>query len=459
MKFPRILAASAIAVAAGLLGVGLLLGAAHRTNPVVGIASLPVTVHPPAVPPVDSAAGPTPLQLILAPPPGAGDTTLDKQILREQADIRRVGQPAETRLAAVERLGWLFVAQAAAQDDEGSNKLAEQCAAVIDAEQPGSPSAKLLRGHVLHQFHRFKEAEMLARELVAVRRMPYDFGLLGDSLMEQGRLQEAVPAYQTMIDLKPGFESFVRAAHVRWLKGDLPGARAMMDEVLGMIHPRETATVAWAEGRVALYELQGGNLPAARQHAEAALQAKASDAPAHLVLARVLSFEGKEDEALEHYRAAAKTRPLPEFLWALADHLEARGLTAEAVPVEQTLRQTGRRADPRTLSLYLATTRQSAGDAAEALQLAQAETQVRQDVFTWDALAWSQFAAGQVPVAQESMRHALAEGTREGRFFVHAAVIAAAAGDAAGQRDFAAKAAPLRQMLLSSECRLLDGQK
>ena len=71
----------------------------------------------------------------------------------------------------------------------------------------------------------------------------------------------------------------------------------------------------------------------------------------------------------------------------MADELEARQLTAEAAPIEQTLRQIGRRSDPRGLALYLATTRQ---DPAEALRLAQAELENRQDVFTWDALAWSQ---------------------------------------------------------------------
>ena len=368
--------------------------------------------------------------------------------------IRRPDQPAEVRLAAIEKLGWLFVAQAGAQDDDGCYKLAEQCALAIAAEQPNSPDAMLLRGHVLHQFHRFKEAEALARQLVAVRDLPYDYGLLGDSLMEQGRLVDAIPAYQTMLNLKPGFESFVRAAHMRWLKGDLPGAQALMVQVLGMIHPREKSTSAWAEARVASYDLQAGNMLAARQHAEIALAAKPTNAPAHLVLARVLSSEGKGDEALAHFRAAAQARPLPEFLWALADELEARQLTAEAAPVEQTLRQAGRRSDPRGLALYLATTRQ---DPAEALRLAQAEMEGRQDVFTWDALAWSQLAAGQTVPAHESMQHALAEGTQDGRLFLHAAVIAAAAGDENGKLDYTRKADVLRQMLLPSERHLLDG--
>ena len=441
------------------LGLGLLWITAHRLKPIT-TASLPATIDRlPQAPasagslPVAIVTGPTPLQLILAPQPGAGHTVLDQEIVRVQSMIRRPGQPAEVRLAAVEKLGWLFVAQAGAQDDDGCYKLAEQCALVITAEQPDSPDAMLLRGHVLHQFHRFKEAEALARQLVKVRSLPYDYGLLGDSLMEQGRLADAIPAYQTMLDLKPGFESFVRAAHMRWLKGNLPGAQALMVQVLGMIHPREKATAAWAEARIASYELQAGNLAAARQHAEIALQAKPSNAPAHLVLARVLSVQGQGDEALAHFRAAAQARPLPEFLWALADELEARQLTAEAAPIEQTLQQIGRRSDPRGLALYLATTRQ---DPAEALRLAQAELENRQDVFTWDALAWSQFAAGQTVPARESMHHALAEGTQDGRLFLHAAVIAAAAGDDGGKLSFASKADALKQMLLPSERRFLD---
>ena len=442
------------------LGVGALWHAAHRVKQATAVWPSIAIDHAVLVPtsvvasPTATITGPTPLQLILAPQPGAGKTELDQEIVHQQSMVRRPNQPAEVRLAAVEKLGWLFVAQAGAQDDDGCYKLAEQCALVIAAEQPDSPDAMLLRGHVLHQFHRFKEAEALARRLVAVRNLPYDYGLLGDSLMEQGRLADAIPAYQTMLNLKPGFESFVRAAHMRWLKGNLPGAQALMVQVLGMIHPREKATAAWAEARVASYDLQAGNLPAAQQHAEIALQAKPTNAPAHLVLARVLSAEGREDEALAHFRAAARTRPLPEYLWALADELEARQLTAEAASVEQTLRQIGRRSDPRGLALYLATTRQ---DPAEALRLAQAEMENRQDVFTWDALAWSQFAAGQTATARESMQHALAEGTQDGRIFLHAAVIAAATGDDGGKVDFARKADALKQMLLPSERQLLDG--
>ena len=69
----------------------------------------------------------------------------------------------------------------------------------------------------------------------------------------------------------------------------------------------------------------------------------------------------------------------------------------------------------------------------------------------------AKYAAGQIAPARESMQHALAEGTQDGRLFLHAAVIAAAAGDESGKLNFTRKADALKQMLLPSERRFLDG--
>ena len=57
--------------------------------------------------------------------------------------------------------------------------------------RPDEPAALLLRGHVLHQMHRFAEAEAIARRLVTPREFVLDFGLLGDVLMEQGRVDRS----------------------------------------------------------------------------------------------------------------------------------------------------------------------------------------------------------------------------------------------------------------------------
>jgi hypothetical protein len=36
--------------------------------------------------------------------------------------------------------------------------------------------------------------------------------------MEQGKLNEAVEAYQTIMDQRPGPQAYSRAAHIHWLK-------------------------------------------------------------------------------------------------------------------------------------------------------------------------------------------------------------------------------------------------
>ena len=124
------------------------------------------------------------------------------------------------------------------------------------ADDPADPRAGLLRGHVLHQQHRFREAEAIARTLSTTRGSALDFGLLGDALMEQGRLDEAARAYQTMIDLKPFYQSYTRAAHLRWLRGDLNGAVQTMRLAISAASPRDPEAGPWAR-------IASGLLPAA----------------------------------------------------------------------------------------------------------------------------------------------------------------------------------------------------
>src|SRR5437879_8871757 len=94
-----------------------------------------------------------PLAVALAPHEGAGKLDVEIRRFQEQA---RAGRNPEL---ALERLGWLFVAKARESFDSGFYRLAEQCALCLESRQPNSAEALLLRGHVLHNLHRFKEAE------------------------------------------------------------------------------------------------------------------------------------------------------------------------------------------------------------------------------------------------------------------------------------------------------------
>jgi len=382
---------------------------------------------------------------------GQDHTPRDRAI----ADAQREARNADRARNALERLGYLYVARARVNSDAGDYTLAQAAADCLNATRPDDAAALLLKGHVLHQLHRFHEAERIARTLVARRTMALDYGLLGDVLMEQGKLDEASTAYQTMIDLKPFYQSYTRAAHLRWLKGDLDGAVEGIRLAIGAASPRDPESAAWAWTRLSAYELQAGRTAAAAAAAETALRHQHDYPAALLAQGRALLAASKVSDALVALRRAVELNPLPEYQWMLADALRLDGLDAEAAAVEQALRARGSAADPRTTAVYLATRRT---DLPRALALAEAELRERSDVFTLDAHAWALVATGRVAAASTVMERALAAGTKDARLFLHAGVIDASMGRTRRAKGWLQKAEGLRAMLTPSESAELTRQ-
>ena len=187
----------------------------------------------------------------------------------------------------MKHLGWAFITKARLSYDSGYYKLGEQCALCLRAKDDNDPDALLLQGHILQSLHRFKEAELIARKLVVVRDGAFDYGLWGDVLMEQGRLDEAIGAYQKMIDLRPDLQSYTRVAHLRWLKGDLDGAIAVMRMAVTSGSPRDSEPTAWAYTRLGIYQLQSGNTEMASKSAGMASQFVQNYAAALLLRGRI----------------------------------------------------------------------------------------------------------------------------------------------------------------------------
>jgi tetratricopeptide (TPR) repeat protein len=396
-----------------------------------------------------AAASPEPPRLdrscaLVVAAPAAGDT----DIARLQEELREHRGGAR----AAEQLGYRFVSRARVTSDAAGYAVAEQAAACVESMQPGDPAALLLRGHVFHQMHRFRDAEAIARGLVTRREFALDYGLLGDALLEQGQVAEAAQAYQKMIDLKPFYQSYTRAAHLRWLRGDLGGAIDMMHAAVKAASPRDPESIAWAYSRLAMYELQRGRLAEAGRMADASLRFVPDYAAALLARGRIELARQAPAAAVEALTRAARLNPLPEYQWTLADALRAVDRAEDAAILERQLAREGSLDDPRTVALFLSTRRQDAG---RAVDLARRELTKRADVFTLDALAWALASNGEVREASTLMARALAEGTEDGRLFVHAAVIAAADGRTADAARWADKARRLRFTLLPSELGVL----
>ena len=387
------------------------------------------------------------MSILLVPPSGTG--RLVEEIRRSQ-DQLLTGRNVES---AIERLGWLYVARGRESLDPGFFKIAEQCASALEARHPRAPEALLLKGHVLHNMHHFKEAEVIARELVKKREMPADYGLLGDTLMEQGKLDGAVAAYQRMADLKPDLHASIRAAHLRWLKGDLDGAIELASDAAAAASPRDPDTASWVWTRLGAYLFQNGQLKLALQQCADALAVRKDYPPALLLQGRILLADGKTSEALVDLTRAAQLAPLPEYQWALAEALTISGQSSAASDVETELKRHGASSDPRTYSVFLSTK----GETPDfALRLATAELESRGDVFTRDAVAWALATAGKIEAANKELDKVIGVGTQDARLFFHAALIRSQSGQFEEAAKWCEKAFALRTLLLPSEKQLLQ---
>lgn len=393
-----------------------------------------------------SAARVDPCNIVLTP---LDLTQQDDVITRLQQSVLRNPQS----LPRLEKLGWAYVAKARSKFDPGYYRLADQVARCIEKKHPASPEALLLQGHVLHNIHRFSEAEAIARRLIAQRGLWFEYALLGDVLMEQGQLNDAADAYQVMMDKRPGPQAYSRAAHLRWLKGDLAGAVDMMQMTVQATGSRAGEAAAWAIVRLGLYVFQAGNFQDALDLVNHALSLHGNHAPALYARGRILLAQNKPDAAVESLIRAVGINPLPEYQWLLIDALYADQKPDQARQVETRLMHTGAGVDRRTYALYLATTRQQP---ALASQLAEQDYKTRHDVFSHDAIAWTFQASNRTTEALQHIRLATAEGTQDARLFFHAAVISKAAGDQVQAIRWYKRAKAIQHMLLPSERILLD---
>ena len=95
-----------------------------------------------------------------------GDAEIERLQKSFEATRALADAPLATKNAesarAIERIGYRLIARARLSNDMGDYAVAEKAAECMEALQPGDPAVLLLRGHVLHQLHRFREAETAA---------------------------------------------------------------------------------------------------------------------------------------------------------------------------------------------------------------------------------------------------------------------------------------------------------
>src|SRR5262249_16680422 len=113
--------------------------------------------------------------------------------------------------------------------DPGYYLQAEACAEVALDLDPASALALDLMALVRLNDHRFADAAVLARRVLAREPAhPPALGTPSDARLELGASGAGGEGAQRMVDLKRNLASYVRAAHLRWLHGDAATAKKML---------------------------------------------------------------------------------------------------------------------------------------------------------------------------------------------------------------------------------------
>ncbi|MDT7549597.1 MAG: hypothetical protein QOE84_1991 [Actinomycetota bacterium] len=402
------LAAAVVALAASLFVVGAALGAPQD--------------KPPA--PAASTAV-------------AGDA-LSRSIAGLQAKLRRT--PGNDRRWS--DLGLAYVQQARLTADPTYYPKAEGAfAKSLSLHPEGNASALVGQATLASARHDFPRALVLVDKALAVNDYSaIAYGVKTDALTELGRYDEALAAVQRMLDLRPGVDSFARASYQRELRGDVAGARDLLQKA------SDDAPAA-ADKAFSLYYLgelswNTGDRAGARRSYDDALAADPKYLPALTGQAKSLAAAGDVTAALSLYREAVQEQPQPAYVIELGELLEASGQKAAAAEQYDVVRATEQlfAAQGSNVDLELALFEADHGTPAHALRYATSAYRVRPDsILTEDAYAWALHKAGRDREALVVARRAGRLGTRLPTLRYHLGVIEAAVGDrAAARRDLTA---------------------
>ena len=294
-----------------------------------------------------------------------------------------------------------------------------------------------LRNIVELTLHHFSKAAEYARAMIT--RWPGDvqsWGTLGDALLEMGQYEGARNAFAKMLELKPGLMSYNRMGFYRFVTGDPEGGIALMEDAV-QAAAKYPENKAWCLVELGNMYFKSGQWPEAEAAYADAIAAFPASHSAYAGLGSVAAAEGKLPEAIEKYKHAQSITPLVQYAGVLYDLYQATGKAADArqqsdmVDLVAKLEGIADQKANRTLGLIYANQNRNL---PASLQLAQADFEVRQDVYTYDALAWSLYKNQRYEEARRASEEALKLGTPEALFFYHAGMIASALGDGAAAR-------------------------
>jgi tetratricopeptide (TPR) repeat protein len=379
-------------------------------------------------------AGPAPVVRnpsdILASGAGAQTGYADRIIASAQERAR--ANPGDYKAYA--ELGLAFQQKARETNDPSYYAQAEDALQSALAIAPDYYDAAAGMGTLnlsLHEFRAALDWGLKAQALLPERA--YAYGVVGDAQIELGDYEGAVRSFQRMVDLRPDLGSYSRVSYARELYGDVPGAIEAMRQAIRAGSPAAENT-AWCRFQLGNLYFNSGQLDKAEQAYSESLLGYPGYLHAYAGLAQVRWAQGNTAEAIDYYKEAVATVPLPQYLTALGDLYTARGDTVAAREQYDTVLYIFKVFEAGGVNVDIEKAAFLADhdlEIASSVTMAEAAASARQDVNTLDTLAWAYFGAGRYDEAEAIMRKGMRLGTQNALFFYHLGMIQIAQGNEA----------------------------
>ena len=380
---------------------------------------------------------PVPEALLTPHPTGTGHS-----IRSAQAAVARSPKDAN----AYASLGAAYFQHARETGDVSDYQLAEESllksldlvSADFSADTALSTMAEVCMGE-----HRFADAITYAQKALSLGTGDVSpFAIIGDAYADMGAYDKAAIAYGRLtprdMTLSPraAYARDSRLAYLKFISGDTAAAISLMNKAVteGIEAQLPSENLAWLYYELGEFFTQAGDAASADAAYLAALNAYPGDYRALAALGKLRANNGRYAEAILLYQRAIAVVPMPIFISELGDLYAKSGNQAEAQKQYQLVEYIGllghinQVLHNRDLAIFYADHDMKL---SEALDLARKELEVRQDVYTWDALAWALYKNGKFTEASEASDKALKYKTRDAVLLFHAGMIA----ERMGQRE------------------------